>query len=110
DPGRSPKPGSGRRKSKPAFSGGRHLRGALRMAKRGWRVFPLYHPVDGGCSCGNPDCSSFAKHPLIGDWGNAASSDPDVIRAWWADHPEANVATATGNGLYVLDIDGPKGR
>jgi hypothetical protein len=36
-----------------------------------------------------------------------ATTDEDIIRGWWAKHPRANVAIATGaeSGIVVLDTD-----
>jgi hypothetical protein len=76
-------------------------------ASLGWRVFPL-HTADGGrCSCGNPNCPSPGKHPRTQNGVKDASDDPEQIRAWWAECPDANVGIATGaaSGLVVIDID-----
>lgn len=84
---------------------------ALAYGARGWRVFPCWSPLlNGGCTCGDPDCDRVGKHPL----GQAAphgrddaTTDPDIIRNWWRRWPEANIAIATGpeSGLVVLDCD-----
>ena len=69
---------------------------ALAYAARGWRVFPL---------------ADRDKVPRPGSRGfKDASTDPATIRAWWAEHPNANVGIATGGGLLVVDVDGPDGR
>ncbi|MCZ6847682.1 MAG: bifunctional DNA primase/polymerase, partial [Alphaproteobacteria bacterium] len=68
-------------------------RAAFRLAMRGLRVLPL---VPG------------AKFPMKGIHGcRSATRDPDVVRAWWAKWPSANIGIATGarSGLWVLDID-----
>ena len=72
------------------------LRAALAYAALGWRVLP---------------CQAGGKLPILRDWPNAASTDPDVITEWWRQQPNANIATATGaaSGLFVLDIDGAEG-
>jgi Bifunctional DNA primase/polymerase, N-terminal len=83
---------------------------ALYYASRGWRVFPL-HTVDAGrCSCG-PNCPSPGEHPLSQHGVKDASNDPEQIRAWWAERPEANVgiATSAASGLVVTVIDPLKG-
>ncbi len=65
------------------------LRWALWYAGRGWPVFP---------------CKG--KRPPKGlAWRDEATSDPDKIRAWWAEYPEANVAIAVPAGLVILDVD-----
>lgn len=81
---------------------------ALQYAGRGWRVFPCHSIENGACTCGK-ECASPGKHPRIKGGFKSASSDPRQIEAWWTKWPEANIAIATGNGLTVLDIDGPKG-
>jgi hypothetical protein len=47
------------------------------------------------------------KVPLIRDWRNAATTDPEIIARWWADWPEANIAILTGrrSNLLVVDLD-----
>ena len=64
---------------------------ALGYATHGIRVFPI-QPND--------------KRPFPGSHGCLdATTDTDVITRWWTDHPDANVAIATGAGLVVIDID-----
>jgi len=62
-------------------------------ANLGWRVLPT-----------GPD-----KRPLLLHGVNDASSDLNVIDAWFARWPDANVAVATGApGPQVLDVDHPE--
>ncbi len=86
------------------------LASALDYASIGWRVFPLHHPVQTGCSCGK-DCSSPYKHPRTKHGLDDATTDEGIIRAWWKRWPEANIGIATGaaSRLVVLDVDGPEG-
>jgi len=64
---------------------------ALGYAKHGIRVFP---------------CQPNKKIPFAGGHGCLdATTDTEVIEAWWTDCPDANVAIATGGGLVVIDID-----
>ena len=92
------------------------LEAALGYARRGWPVFPVWPPAeDGGCACHKGlDCPSPAKHPM-GDFvpGGVtnATTDPDVIRAWWSRRPRANIGMATGrrSGIVVVDVDLDKG-
>lgn len=78
----------------------------------GWRVLPVHWVLDDGrCSCREvpwmPPCESAGKHPIHTDWTTAATNDPNIIAAWWAEHPEANIgiATGAGSGVWVLDVD-----
>lgn len=85
----------------------RPLDAAMQYAAMGWHLFPVHTWVGTKCSCGNLDCSSPAKHPRIKAWQNAATTDPDQLRAWWAAWPDANIGLATGetSGVFVLDVD-----
>ena len=67
---------------------------AFEYARRGWRVVPLN-----------------GKIPLIKEWTANASTDIDIIGAWFHEFPEANVGIATGeqSGVFVLDVDGEQG-
>jgi predicted P-loop ATPase len=65
----------------------------LALASRGLSIFPL---------------APGAKTPL----GEAAphgchdsTTDSSHIEQWWANHPNANVGVATGDGLIVIDLD-----
>lgn len=48
------------------------------------------------------------KTPLIKDWPNKASNNPEQIQEWWVQTPDANIGLLTGkkNGLFVIDVDG----
>jgi putative DNA primase/helicase len=83
------------------------LNAALSYAARGWHVFPCYSLINRGCSCGNADCRSLAKHPMTSDGLHGATTDELLIRAWWEKWPAANVAIATGqiSEIVVVDID-----
>jgi hypothetical protein len=67
---------------------------ALAAAAKGFRVFPVRQN---------------GKVPLVEDWPNRATTDPDVIRKWWTDAlgepANHNVGIAVGNGTGVLDFD-----
>jgi putative DNA primase/helicase len=75
-------------------------------AERGWAVFPLHDVVSGVCSCGEA-CKSPGKHPRTRTGLNAATRNPDVIRHWWMQTPQANVGVRTGreSGIVVIDLD-----
>lgn len=90
------------------------LQAALTYAAKGWRIIPLWWPVQTGKSpicacprgaqCGNGGHNA-GKHPIPENWPAVASTDPAVIRRWWQDYPTANVGILPGNGLVTLDID-----
>jgi len=86
------------------------LRWALRYAARDWPVLPLHTPRDDGCSCGDHRCASPGKHPRTIHGVTSATTRPNVLRAWWARWPEANIGIATGGRVVVLDVDGDAGR
>ncbi len=99
------------------------LEEALALVARGYRVLPLHTPTFGadgtcnGCSCGRPECRpggtqarDVGKHPRTRRGVADATADPAQVRKWWERWPEANIGIATGNGLVVLDVDGPQGR
>ncbi|WP_326808152.1 bifunctional DNA primase/polymerase [Streptomyces sp. NBC_01775] len=57
-------------------------------------IYIDHRPED--CRCGVPTCHGF--------W--AATTDPDLVRRWWTDEPDANIgAPCALNGWAVLDID-----
>jgi hypothetical protein len=66
------------------------LDAALRVAARGFRVFPIT-PGD-------------KKPPLISEWQLRASSDPEQIQAWWLKWPTANIGLVADD-LLVVDVD-----
>lgn len=72
------------------------LSAVLALARLGWRVFP---------------CQPRDKAPLVREWQHVATTDPQQIRAWYAEHPACNwgLACGAGSGAWVLDVDGPKG-
>ena len=83
-------------------------RAALHYATQfGWRVFPLHSVDANGCSCGSPACTGTkpGKHPRTARGCLDATTDPEQIRQWWTQWPDANVGVATGGGLVVVDID-----
>lgn len=66
---------------------------ALSYAAWGWRVVPIR---PGG------------KHPAdVPRWQEAATTDADLIKAWWQRWPTHGVGIATGraSGVFVLDVD-----
>lgn len=72
------------------------LKPALAYAARGWRVLPVHEGE---------------KRPVLHDWPNLASSDPQQIADWWIQFPNRNIglATGSGSGFFVLDVDPKNG-
>jgi len=68
----------------------------LRMAQRGWRLFPL---------------KPRAKEPLLADWPHQATNEELRLQSWINEFPDCNWGAATGpeSGIFVLDVDGEKG-
>lgn len=83
------------------------------VTKLNLAVLPLHTiTAQGGCSCGNPYCTSPGKHPRTKNGSSDASRDPGKIRQWWEmQWPDANIGVATGreNGIIVIDVDIDKG-
>lgn len=75
--------------------------------RRGWALVPLHYITSAGlCSCGNPECRSAGKHPIMARW------QADVMRTSvsWEPQvgvPQLNIGIATGvpSGFWVLDYD-----
>ena len=84
---------------------------ALAYAGKDWQVIPLHCPKDEGCSCGDPDCRSIGKHPRTRNGLKDATTDENMIRAWWQRWPDASVGIVTGeaSGLLVVDVDARSG-
>lgn len=87
------------------------LEAALGYAARGWRVFPLHGIVNGSCTCGDLECGSGGKHPLVRRGLYEATTDTHQISEWWRRWRSANIGVATGaeSGIAVVDIDLPTG-
>jgi len=83
------------------------LKEALLLAKQGFCVFPCHSivPLINTCDCYKPTCSKPGKHPHINKWPERASTDPTVIRKWWKQWPDANIAVVGGDGLVIIDVD-----
>lgn len=72
---------------------GGFLDSALDYVRRGWAVLPL---------------AKQNKVPAIKGGCKSATDDVAQVQTWWAEHPDHNVAIATGTpslGLIVIDID-----
>ena len=99
---------------------------ALKYAEFGWRVFPCapqgkmpldlcdecmarmpaYEPQATEKSC--PGCGVvYSRDNKRGV--HLGTTDAARIERWWRAAPDANIGLATGQGIVVLDIDGPDG-
>lgn len=68
---------------------------AMRYASQfGWPVFPL---------------APGEKRPITRHGHKDATTDPDQVRRWWLDTPNANIGLPTGILFDVVDIDVPNG-
>lgn len=87
------------------------LGAALEYAEREWPVLPLYGVKDDGtCSCmEGRECSSPGKHPLTRSGLKEATTEPEMIRAWFRRWPNMNIGLLTGVAFDVVDIDDPTG-
>ncbi len=85
------------------------LLAALAYAAEGYAVFPLHSPdASGACSCAKgQECQNVGKHPRTAKGCLDASRDPERIKRWWQQWPQANIGLATGeaSACVVLDID-----
>ena len=73
---------------------------ALDYAARGLPVFP----------CNPTPTKPRAKTPLTPRGFKDATTDPDLIRAWWHQWPSALIGGAMGptSGVFAVDPDVPK--
>lgn len=65
---------------------------ALAYAAAGWAVHPL-RPKD--------------KTPASAHGSKDATDDVEQIQRWWQAMPFANIGIGTGDGFFVVDLDGP---
>ncbi|MEQ1610493.1 MAG: bifunctional DNA primase/polymerase [Hyphomonadaceae bacterium] len=99
---------------------------ALQYAQAGFPVFPVVsgdkiplNLCDAPCFASLPKmdqasrsytCRACGSVYEAGSRGfHVATTDTQIVRAWWKRYPSANIGLATGDGLMVLDIDGPAG-
>lgn len=67
------------------------LNAALAYAARGWHVFP---------------CAPDGKRPITERGYKDATTDPDRIKAWWSETPDANIGlNLERTGFVALDAD-----
>jgi hypothetical protein len=75
-----------------------HLKQVLRLAERGFRLFPL---------------APHTKKPMKDfGWKDLATNDKQQLVTWFNEFPECNWGMATGpvSNVFVLDVDGAEGR
>jgi len=78
------------------------LDGALALAARGYRVFPV------SAATFDEQDRSNGKTPLLNGWPGRATTDEATIHTWWDEQfIGANIAIATGvaSNLTVVDLD-----
>jgi hypothetical protein len=77
---------------------------AAYLASRGLHVFPLTPgskvPLPGRLEC----CGGSHRRGCLDALDNVHAA-----RAWWREHPNANIGLATGHVVDVIDQDGPEG-
>lgn len=81
---------------------------SLYCISRGWAVIPLHYPVGDSCSCKlGPLCGNVGKHPIPYNGSTAGTTDPEQIKKWWSQWPNANIGIVTGkiSNLFVVDVD-----
>lgn len=82
---------------------------AVGYAQNDFPIFPIHGVRYGQCTCGKNCGRSAGKHPIVAGGFKVATTDISQIEKWWQDHPNANIGLATGTGVMVVDVDGPKG-
>lgn len=78
----------------------------------GLSLFPIQGiNEDGGCTCGDPQCTNKGKHPATATGFKEATKDIEKLKALWAGRKWLNVGIATGepSGIFVIDIDSDEG-
>lgn len=84
---------------------------ALRYASAGFKVFPLHHIVGGSCSCGDTECRSPGKHPLVipefSMFGgvHSATNDRSTLVEIFSKNPQANIGIAIPEDMIAIDVD-----
>ena len=71
------------------------IESALHYARRGRAVFPVHTVRRGRCSCGQAHASDprqVAKHPRTERGLLDATTDDAMVKRWWTECPDANVA------------------
>jgi putative DNA primase/helicase len=79
----------------------------------GFKLIRLYGVNERGiCTCKKKEkCSSPGKHPSISSWVKNATSDIEVVKKWFEEAPDSNIAIVTGkvSDIEVVDVDPKNG-
>ena len=89
------------------------LTAAVAWLEFGFSIVPLHGIKKSRCTCGDRSCENAGKHPiskLVPNGHKGASTDPDVIKAWLDQYPDANIGGVIPKGIVIVDVDGPTGR
>lgn len=77
-------------------------------ASLGWHVLRTYGLLDDEktCSCRlGKDCGTPGKHPIDGRWQDVATTDEDILAAWFDGSRSVNVSVALGEKSGIVDIE-----
>lgn len=78
---------------------------------KGLKLFPLHTILNGNCSCGNLECSSAGKHPIMKtSWKTLGTNKIEEVRYWKNKYKNINLGALTGEkdektGKYLIVID-----
>jgi putative DNA primase/helicase len=77
---------------------------ALWYTQLGFRTVPLHgiKKKDGSCTCGRSGCGQAGRHPRTVNGVRDATTDPQLVRRWWAKWPKAKIGIALGSNLLAL--------
>lgn len=64
---------------------------SLKYCEAGWYIFPI---------------TTNEKMPPLVPWREESSNDPEQIKKWWGEVPNANIGLDCGkSGIIVIDVD-----
>jgi hypothetical protein len=81
------------------------LRLALRCARGGIPVVPLYGTKNGACVCGDEFCRRCGKHPRTKNGIADATTDATEIKRLWAKWPKARIGMVMGAPANLISIE-----
>jgi hypothetical protein len=94
------------------INGSQFIDAASDIIAKSYHIIPL-HSINsnGHCTCGNLECNSPGKHPIVYHGVKDASNELSMIKDWNHNWPYANMGIVTGNisGIFVLDVDAKSG-